>query len=546
MAKDHADYYYVKWSARAELDGEELPIVAIDITYAVDTLPTAHLALAVGREPNNNEEAKAADAFLQARPYTNVKVYIKGETELDSPVGTEEPGFPFDEDVLVFDGFLEGVGYESRRTPGGGSVSLTASCVGWLAGLGGSSSATQANAVKGPGGFDEILNLGPENGIFDITNTFGVDIDGTISNLWEDFIKDLFLAIANEPKVWGEAPNQSALAAIERMDNTAALGEQAQTDLVFPVARANVSDVVVREFLAEHVGRTIYSTWRNSDFWTALRNLADDFKFTIIPLIDTAFCAPVFPTLGGEIYTQIGADEYHHINYNARANANFTRLAVIDVSNTTTNPYDPEVKLSAVVGLYEIDGSLNPGNGSEQTVGLTKEIAAPMWLLASSSIGKYTRVSIGGDKLGIPDAVNPDAFAETPDEQYNAVYSNYVTSEVGDDYAQLLLQDQFLAMRRGFIEGRFRLDIAPGSTVAVEVIGDKFSTEGAEPLTVVGIVTSVNIRLDSGSYGGTGNAMTRLTLSHLRTADEHADDRITSVTHPIYGSRFAGTKLWFD
>jgi hypothetical protein len=35
-------------------------------------------------------------------------------------------------------------------------------------------------------------------------------------------------------------------------------------------------------------------------------------------------------------------------------------------------------------------------------------------------------------------------------------------------------------------------------------------------------------------------------MTHIRTAQEHNDDRITSVVHPIYQSRFAGIKLWAE
>lgn len=543
--KGHVDYYYVRWSAYAELDGEEVPVIAVNTTYMVDSLPTARLVLAVGREPTNEEEAKAADMFLKAKPYTNVKIYIKGETDTDSPVGSEEPGFPFDEDVLIFDGFLEGIGYSSGRSPAGGSISLTADCVGWLAGLGGSASATQGNAVKGPGGFDEIANLGPEQGTFDVNNTFGVDVTGVVSNLWEDFIKPLFQAIANEPKVWGEASNQSALDAIQRMDKAGGLSENANTSLVFPVSRSNVPEKAVVEFLLDHIGRVLYNSWRSYNLWEALREIANDFKFSIIPIIDSAYCAPVFPTLGGQVYTTVGADEYYLIRYSSRAEANYTRLAVVDTLGTTTNPLEPDVKISAVIGLYELEGSLNPGDESDKTVGLTYQLGAPNWLLPLASIGEYTRISIGGDKLAIPDAVNPEAFAEEPDEHYNTLYSNYVTSELGDDYARIALEDMFLANRRGYIEGRFRLDIAPGSTIAVEVIGDKFSDPDAEPLKIVAIVTAVECSIDSGSTGK-GRAYTRLALSHIRSEEEHKDDRITSAEHPIFEARFDGTKLWID
>ena len=539
--RDHADYYYVKWAARATLNGEEHPVVGLTVTYELNKLPTLSLTLAVGREPTSNEEAKAATAFLEARPYSRVKVYITGETDLDSPVGTEEPGFPFGTEVMIFDGFLEGVTYRSRRSPAGGAVNLTADCVGWLGGMGGSSSSTQDNTVKGPGGFDEILNLGPEQGLFDTTNMFGVDVAGVTTDMWVQFIKQVFLAIVQSPKVWGTASNQSALDALQRMDKTSILGD-ANTALKFPVARAGVPEKVIQQFLVHGIGRALYNSWRSENLWSTLIRFANDFEFVVVPVIDTAFCAPVITTLGGEVYTTIGADEYHAIEYSAEAQGNVTRLVVIDANNSTSSPRDPDVKLSAVIGLANLDGILNPGDNSQ---GLTHRVHAPLWLAPSVAIGEYTRIGLGGDTLAIPDAVNPNAFVKFPDEQYNNIYSTYVTSQVGDDYAKLLMQRLFLAKRRGYIEGRFRLDIAPGSTVAIEVIEDKFSDPDAEPLTIVGCVSSVTLALDSGS-GGSPYAATRLELLAVRTAQEHNDARITSVTHPIYDSRFAGIKLWAD
>ncbi|HSN70706.1 MAG TPA: hypothetical protein VLT59_04320 [Steroidobacteraceae bacterium] len=531
----------MKWSARAELLGEEVPVLSINVAYALDTLPTASLVLAVGREPTSNEEAKAVEAFLDARPYSSVKIYIKGETEMDSP--RDDPGFPFDEEVMIFDGYLEGVAYETRRTPAGGSVSLVAHCVGWLAALGGSVSSVQTNTVKGPGGFDEIANFGPEAGVLDVTTTYGVAVEGVVTNMWTDFVKPLFREIAGDDNVWGESSNQSALAALDRMDNSSGVSQDADTSLIFPLGQIDVPTEFVQQYLLETLARTIYNQWRDKDMWSVMVLLADQFRFAIVPIIDSAYCAAVFPTLGGEIYTLIELDEYHHIQYRADAQANVTRLAVVDAYGATSNPRDPEVKISGVVGLYQIEDVLETG---DETVGLTREIGAPGWLLPLTTVGKLTRISIGGDALGIPDAVNPGAFVEEPDEQYNEIYSNYITSELGDNYARLLLENLFFRRRAGTLTGRFRLDIAPGSTIAIQVINDKFSDEGATPREIVAMVTRVTLKMDAGSYSGTGSADTTLELSHIRSQDEHDDDRLVSVEHPIFETRFVGTKLWFD
>jgi hypothetical protein len=542
--KDHADYYYVKWSAYAELDGAEQPISGLRIEYKLDTLPSAQILLTVGREPTSNKEAGTVEAFLQAKPYTKVKIYIKGETEMDSPKGSSDPGFPYNEDVMVFDGYLQGLTYRSRRTPVGGStVSLVANCVGWLAALGGSVSSTQTNTVKGPGGFDEIINLGPGGAAFDVSSTFNVDARGVITDLWLRYLKEMFIAMtATEQKnVWGGTSNDAAFEALQRMDNYGPLsgntGGSTELPLEFPISRMGIDAKYIQKFLVDQLGQTIYGMWRNHDMWTVLTTLADDFKFTIIPLIDTAYCAPVFPTLSEEPMKTIGADEYYSIDYEADAQSNFVRLAVVDNTGSTSNPFATGARVSAVIGLYEIANVLE---------GLTKEISAPSWLTIVSSNGVLTRKSIGGDKLGIPDCVNPDAFSEKPDDNYDEIYSNYVTSEIGDDYAQLALQALFLGLRLGTLSGRFRLDIAPGSTIAIEVVNDKFSTPDAEPALIYAIVTGVRLELNAGSFQGTGNAGTTFSISHIRSKDEHENPDLTAREHPIYRARFVGVPLWFE
>ena len=83
--KDHVDYYYVKFSARAELKGEEIDITGFDITYGVNSIPTATIYPTIGREPTNNKEAKAVEVLLKAQPFTSVKIYATFETDKDNP-----------------------------------------------------------------------------------------------------------------------------------------------------------------------------------------------------------------------------------------------------------------------------------------------------------------------------------------------------------------------------------------------------------------------------------------------------------------------------
>jgi hypothetical protein len=100
-----SNYYRVKWSGYAEVGGERIEIAQLVITYALDSIPMASFTPVVGRNPRTGEEQKAIDSLLDAEPYVEVKIYVKGETEEDSPQGKDTPGFKYDEDQLVFDGY---------------------------------------------------------------------------------------------------------------------------------------------------------------------------------------------------------------------------------------------------------------------------------------------------------------------------------------------------------------------------------------------------------------------------------------------------------
>ena len=209
MGKDHTNYYHVKWSAYAELDDEEVDITGFEVTYALDEIPTIKIWPTVGRDPMNDKEAEAVKKFLDAPQYTSLKVYVRGETELDSPDGEENPGFPYatsddEEGTLVFDGYLMGSGYVSTRSPAGGAVALVATGAHWLTGLAGTDAHTTGTTAKGPAGWDEVANpwLTESAHNFDIQSLISVPTndENVYLDLWEGYIKEIFYRIHNSSR----------------------------------------------------------------------------------------------------------------------------------------------------------------------------------------------------------------------------------------------------------------------------------------------------------------------------------------------------------
>jgi len=541
VAKDHESYYRVRFSAYAELNGEELDIFGFEVRYVLDEIPQARIFPTVGREPTSGKEAQAVQAFLNAVPYTPLKVYVKMETEIDNP-DEANPGFPYNEDVLVFDGYFAGVGYQSMRTPAGGSAaSLVCYGMHWLTGLAGSDMQHTLNTVKGPGGFAELANTkGSVLGLFDITSTFYKDVADAKTDLWKKFVKPMFREILDTKTVWGENSNESADEAINKMDHDATFSGDADNTLELRVASEQVPPEIIGKFLAWQIGWSIFKQWQSSNMWVALQTLARTFEFHIVPLIETATCAPVFGALNGDPFKEITTDDYHALNIDARTPAKVSKYVITGATGTMSSPYSPTPRISAVVGIYSAEDAWE-----FDVRGLTVVAQAPMWLVPELQIGSITRYGMGGDKLAIPDACNPTAFAEEPDEDYQELFNAYVTSELGDAVAKKRLQELIFSERSGSITGRFRLDVAPGSTVAVQVIDDKFAEQGAEPRYVYGLVTGVTLRVSSGEAGATGDASTTLALGYLRSKQEHEGigDILVSEYHPIYEVRYVGSGL---
>ena len=541
--KDHVEYYYVRCRAYAELQGTQIDITGYEITYALNSIPIAQIFPTVGREPINNKEAKAVDALLNAQPFTPVKIYSKFETDKDSPA--DDPGFPYDEDVLVFDGYITGVTYQSTRNPAGGSVSLVAGAMGWLTGLRGTTAQTNTATVKGPGGFAELANL--NNGkitMFSTQMAFTADGRGIVTDLWKEFVKPFFFDLIDNESVWGEAPNDSADAALSKMDDENVFSGDATNQLPLTFGEGADDIEIVKEYVGQGISKEVYAVWRHADLWTALRNIADKFMFFIVPLIETASCVPAYGALAGEPHRYITTDEYHDIRINMMTPSKVVKVVI--TGDEHSSPFSPTPIPSAIIGLHSVE---DVWADPELAVrGFTVAIPAPDWLNGVTPVGKITRDSLGGDQLVIPDAVNPTANVTTPAIDYQEFYGKYVTSDIGDRCAKTIAQHMIFAERTGSVTGRYRLDIGPGSLIKVQVIDDKFAEEGADEKALYGQVQAVRLSMRAGAAGAVGSAHTSFNLKYVRTAQEQegVGGALTSQNHPLYNKRFVGVKLWSE
>ena len=564
MPKDHTNYYHVKCSAYAKLGGEEVDITGFEAVYELNQVPSIKIFPTVGKDPSSGKEAEAVSKFLAATQYTELQVFAKFETELDNPE-SGDPGFPYDTDVKIFDGYVLGCSYVAATAGGVGALQLECTGAGWLAGLGGTDVNSVGTTLKGPLGWTELANptaeKGGKPGVFDINAPLiAREPTFAIEDLWVGYVKEVFYLILNNERVWGDTPNDPGKDALDRMDKQEIFKSPTSTGVLkLEFGRGNVDDETLAQYLAQQVSKVLFSTWRSAggSLWDALLELARIFKFKVVPLIDTAGCCPVYGPLSGDPYKTITTADYTSINILTGGKATsgkagdrqlvVMQYAVVGSMDKQSSTRSKTPKIEGLIGSYSLRAAKAGFTNGQSIV-----VQAPMWLAAEAPIGRRSRQSLG-EKFLIADAANPDALTKEPEDDWNQIYNDIIKSELGDNYAQTLLQEANLSGRAGGLQGRFRLDISPGSMIRFEVIDDKFASESEDPQYMYGLVNSVKLILKSGGQGAaSGTASTVFGLQYVRTQEEHEFGEITNPTHPYWGEgttsgvKFLGTKLWTE
>jgi hypothetical protein len=100
-----------------------------------------------------------------------------------------------------------------------------------------------------------------------------------------------------------------------------------------------------------------------------------------------------------------------------------------------------------------------------------------------------------------------------------------------DRMARYLYMMEVLRGRSGTLAGKFRLDIAPGTTVYIRNVGEQIIGDLDLAATDLwATVKTVQIGLDSEE----SQAATVFELAHIRTPEENTNDRTSIASHPLY------------
>lgn len=537
------NYLVATIKAFAMIDGQLYnDVVSVSATFALNTIPTASVVVAVGFTGKGGGRANSGIASIHTlknliRPRARASVYVEIKDVLGEQIGIT-PG-----NYLVFEGYVAGVSYQRSNNHANYSINL----IHWLDDLN-NSSAINGNWFPGvPHDWAQqaVFNLEQSN-----TNT-GVlvpRVSRGIANsvnakqdLWEKLIKPLMTKIAgfSGGAVQGVAPpeggawasNKAAEDALKKMPGNSP--NYVPLTLQIDGGMDTTTDLSIAEFFTRGIG----DSFAQNTFWAKLVDFAGQFLFAISPAVEWAtpipFCAGL--KFGGSAKT-ITAREYSYANLNANMSQLLEGIyvyhPVASATGVPANPTPQNLRLSH----YKVWGRYpkNPQKGLK----LFKN--PPGWLgnlnpAAASAYNSATNVNDGGPpRSGAGQRELPPGVSQT-------ATAHLTQNKTVENFAKHWYFTEILQQRYGEIAGPLRFDIAPGSIIKIETpLMEKELGGGNETPFMIASVVSVSYVINSER----ATAGTSFSIAHMKTEKENDDTELYSTEKaPMYDQAWYGGPL---
>lgn len=532
----------------AEIDGEEYEIVQFSTDFALNTIPTAVVTLALGRDVtetgSGNFVGRATninDKFLFRYP---VKIFATSLIQDESPdlayFNKSVPGF---DKKVIFSGYVAGFGFQ--RTAG--SAILTISVEHWLADLAASTMLSAATHYSTPSDLQRSA-LYRDSGTADYTakdepslmaeSWIGLKTGGVqnvCSDLWETGIKKILIAAANSDNLadlhsyanaapGGEAGcglteakdalNKTSLGALEKVTSKNAplkirLGDSTPLDL-----GGNIFSDLSGLYLENLAGQTM---------WDCLIASSGNYMFAVAPGIDIAQVVPYCPTVStGNPFKTIPANQIDSVSISGDCPRTLRGVALVQPQEgTVLNDQGEAVGVPAVSlgGAY-----ISPAAGCKGVI-LFKH--PPSWLCLRSN---------AWERSALPPSTTVDP---TPPGTNSSEKKDAELASIRDSYAKALFGVEVTKGRQGTISGPLRFDVGPGSFIKFELPEETHMPDTGNNRYFYGIVVRVSFVIDSNS----ATASTTYTVAHVRTNAEEEDKGFVMTEHPIYTTTWFGGAL---
>lgn len=517
------------------------------LNFALNRIPSAHCALAVGRNARTQQAATihgTAHTFVQNLP-ARIWLYPFG----DWLPQEAHPRWEKAQEAVIFEGYVAGLGYQRSR----GVTSPVVYLSHWLSDLSFSSALSDQSHPGNPAYFrwpassragvqttaaTEFLTNRTDEALFSDPNIQ--------ADFWAKTLHPMFYQLSKEDLLWrigagdceglpkSNATSQKALRRLEthlaKTDEvgTAETGGGSPYYVPLSMELGGIPAQLSRA-MADYFRRAQLEVYFNATTWDKLIEFASVFKFGIVPKVQTAQFVPLVPGLRTTYAKDIDIRDVFHMESSA---VSVRPLRGVGVLPGTLQTDILDQNMRPAQSLNRLGGCWSPGPQAE---GMLMYVQPPVWLN-----GVLQDLHEPGATLFRPDprsATTPRTGPADPDPGHLVVVdklAEYFQWQAHYVYAQEMLRGRYTT-----IQSRLRFDIAPGTNVAVRNAPRKFIAADQLSGDYVGTVTKVGILLNASAP----LAATSFQLDYTRTAGENEDDRTSIDAHPLYSSVFTGAPL---
>lgn len=566
-------------------------VVSFQSHFALNTIPTAIITCAVGRDVYQN--LPSSFHLLNNDPTpgrTNYMPLIVRAMIIPTIATTPAHNlygsswYPINRWFHVFQGYVTGVSIET--TSGGYRAVLQ--CVHFCADLAFSSAASRTSVPQNPSSIsinplsrqfpagNQVMPLGIAyyNGLLPIFD--GLDTTNMQKDLWGSGIGLLFKKLCAKDRFGLPAAaiqvvkpvstmNYEALRALLKVEGfPGGIVYEYGTELQFQPLGKNkdalsAGSITIFKNIVSMLALTSNAdSIATSTLWDKLVNeYSSMFMFAIVPMIDRLLVVPFLPNYTYDYtyippYEVIGCMSQSMLTRPLRGVGLLTfGTAPVPAMGNAQNPPNSASNNSNVAfigGYYE--SNLFP-------TGQIKIVRSPAWMenvvLNTNTAGKTAGFNAVKGGAAAPNAGKKiDDSVKTKDVITAA-------NSVAENLAKMFFGFELLKDRQFTATLPLRFDIAPGSTVSVGIAEDPYVMLGVlgtgQPIggaaltpleapkdtldQIFGLVNRVTINIDVSAQ----TATTTINLSYARNRKENFAMDFTQITHPLYPNVFEGAPL---
>ena len=526
------------------LAGIELPVAQFSMTYELNSIPTATVLVALGRNTETNKPSSIYDLVPKLKTMVDeITVKLVGELgDWSTAAGEDSKQVQFPNPPgggVLFIGYVSGLSY--RRSSGQIStvLSLTNKLVDLTMASGGSVDAVPGSPVDY---FIPLFTAGPGIQNPSVATTIALKYALSLPpKLLKDFsagIAGVLYDIASNNhlqygKIWCggigkiDALKQNTLAMSVIKGTLAADGWQGISTITSPLL---VQGGGAAPAASKMIGERIAGSLAATSLWgTLIQGILPEFGCGVVPTAQTAIITPILSSAYNATMT-IGSEDYADFDMTTMSQRPLRGVGVTGLASMLSTVKNSGVKL-CVGASYSIDGP-----------GMWMFVPAPGWInhwiswdsdAAKKSSVNYLLSQPSSTAVSAQPATAAAIVAKTAAEATIRITD---INGAMHNYAKLIYSLNALRGREGTLTGKLRFDISPGTTIRIKASSK--GTTGVDKLAtdliafVVGVVVNINAEAAS--------AATTFRLTNIRTEEENNDKtgRFSMTKHPYFGDAY--------